>query len=163
MLGTQTLLSMRQFIEDAEKENEKEKGGHDTELEAMDSSASAQKVGAQQEAIKALRMLFEDFEDQFKCQNEVKDESSSESEPSEAMQGADPVTQLSSILPLQEDEDTLLPNKEPQLYLCDDWIQLVEVVRKPKELTARESKGQCCKELSHCHSYITQCRIRFYS
>ena len=44
------------------------------------------------------------------------------------------LAQLSSILPLQEDEDMLIPNKEPQLYLCDDWIQPVEVVRKPKEL-----------------------------
>ena len=60
MLGTQTLLSMRQFIADAEKE----KGSLDTELEAMDSSALEQKTGAQQDAIKALRMLFEDFEAQ---------------------------------------------------------------------------------------------------
>ena len=83
ILGTQTLLSMRQLIEDVEKENEKETGAHDTEVEvtdsttkktgacdpepeAMDSSTSAQKVGAQKEAIMALRMLFEDFEDQVK-------------------------------------------------------------------------------------------------
>ena len=78
MLGTQTLLSMRQFIEDAEKENEKERSAHIIELEAMDSSISAQKVGAQQEAIKALRMLFEDFEDHVKCQDEVNEERSSE-------------------------------------------------------------------------------------
>ena len=38
ILGTQTLLSMRQFIEDAEKENEKETGAHDTELEVTDST-----------------------------------------------------------------------------------------------------------------------------
>ena len=68
MLGTQTLLSMRQFIEDAEKENEKETAAHDTELEVMDSFTPAQKVGVQNEAIKALRMLFEEFEDQVKCQ-----------------------------------------------------------------------------------------------
>ena len=47
MPGTQTLLSMRQFIEDAEKENEKEKGSLDAELEAMDSSTLAQKTAAQ--------------------------------------------------------------------------------------------------------------------
>ena len=28
--------------------------------------------------------------------------------------------------------------KEPQLYLCDDWIQPMEVTRRPKELTARD-------------------------
>ena len=44
MLGTQTLLSMRQFIEDAEKE----KGSHDAELEAMDSSEVEQKTSSQQ-------------------------------------------------------------------------------------------------------------------
>ena len=119
MLGTQTLLSM-QFIEDAEKENEKETGAHDTELEAMDSIplthkesgametgaydaeleavdaiSSAQKVKAQKEAIKALRMLFEDFEDRVQCQNEVNEGSSSESEePYEEKQAADPLAQL---------------------------------------------------------------------
>ena len=60
MLGTQTLLSMRQFIEDVEKE----KGSLDAELEVMDSSEKEQKTSAQQDAIKALRMLFEDFETQ---------------------------------------------------------------------------------------------------
>ena len=92
MLGTQTLLSMRQFIEDAEQENEKEKDSLDTELEAMDSSTLAQKTAAQQDAIKALRMLFEDFEAQIKCLNEVDEESSCESqeEPLEETQAADP-------------------------------------------------------------------------
>ena len=103
-LGTQTLMSMRQFLEDAEKENEKENeketGTRDTELEVtdstaevtdsttkktgacdpevMDSSTPAHKVGAQKEAIMALRMLFEDV----KYQDEVNEESTSESEGS---------------------------------------------------------------------------------
>ena len=69
----------------------------------------------------------------------MNEESSTESDgPPEEMQVADPLAQLSSILPLQEDEDMLTPNKEPQLYLCDDWIQPVEVVRKPKELHAKD-------------------------
>ena len=141
ILGTQTLMSMRQFLEDAEKHSEKETGAHDTELEVtdsttektgaydpepevMDSSTSAQKVDAQREAITALRMLFEDFEDQVKYRDEVSEENSSESEgPPEEMQVADPLAHLSHILPHQEDEDTLIPNKEPQIYMCDDWIR----------------------------------------
>ena len=87
----------------------------------------------------ALRMLFEDCEDQVKYRDEVNEESSSESEgPPEEMQVADPLAHLSGILPHQEDEDTLIPNKEPQLYLCDNWIQPVEVVRKPRELSAKD-------------------------
>ena len=117
-------MSMRQFLEDAEKENEKETGAHDTELkvtdsttektsehdpelEVMDSSTSAQKVGAQREATMALRMLFEDFEDQIKYQDEVNEESSSESEGSpDGMQVTDPLAHLSHILPHPENEDT---------------------------------------------------------
>ena len=73
MLGTQTLLSMRQFIEDAEKE----KGSLDAELEVTDLSEAEQKKSVQQDAMKALRMLFEDFEAQIKWQNEVDEGSSS--------------------------------------------------------------------------------------
>ena len=54
MLGTQTLLSMRQFIEDAEKE----RGSLNAELEVMSPAEAEQKKSAQQEAIKALRTLF---------------------------------------------------------------------------------------------------------
>ena len=69
----------------------------------------------------------------------MNEESSSESEgPPEEMQVADSLAHLARILPHQEDEDTGIPNKEPQLYLCDDWIQPVEVLRKPKELSAKD-------------------------
>ena len=76
-------MSMRQFLEDAEKENEKETGACDAELEVMDStskvkdkvtksasektgehdseimdsSTPAQKVGAQKETIMALNAV----------------------------------------------------------------------------------------------------------
>ena len=131
-LGTQALMFMRQFLEDAERENEKETGECDTELEVMDSvmektgacnpegmdsSTSTQKVGAQKEAIMALRMLFEDFEDQVKHQDEVNEESASESEGSpERMPPINPLAQLSHILPHEEKEDVLIPKREPQLY-----------------------------------------------
>ena len=37
-----------------------------------------------------------------------------------------------------DDKDESLPSKEPQLYLCDDWIQPVAAMSKPRKLTARE-------------------------
>ena len=49
-----------------------------------------------------------------------------------------PLLSFASILPPQEYEDALSPTKEPQLYLCDDWIQPVEVMQKPKELQAKD-------------------------
>ena len=136
MLGKQTLLSMRQFIEDAEKGC----GAHDAELEVKDTQESEQKKIAQQEGIKALRMLFEDFEAQSKWQNEVDQESSSDSQEEIPVedQVAEPLTSFSSILSLQEYEDALCPTKEPQLYICDDWIQPVEVIPKPGELRTRD-------------------------
>ena len=136
ILGTQTLLSMRQFIEDAEKEQ----GAHDTELEVMRSPEAEQKKSAQQEAIHALRMLFEDFEAQIQWQTEVDEESASESQDELLVenQAADPLTSFASILSLPVNEEESNPTKEPQLYICDDWIQPAEVIRKPKELQAKE-------------------------
>ena len=103
MLGTQTLLSMRQFIEDAEKE----KGSLDAEFEVMDSPEAEQKKSVQHDAIKAW----------------------SSSDSQEQL--------FTSILSPQEYEDALSA-KEPQLYLCDDWIQPVEVMLKPQELRSKE-------------------------
>ena len=50
--------------------------------EVVNPSTSTQGVGAQKEAIMALRRLFEDFEDQVKYQDEVHEESTSETEES---------------------------------------------------------------------------------
>ena len=36
----------------------------------------------------------------------------------------------------------LSPIKEPQLYLCDDWIQPVEVMPKPGELRPKDDKAR---------------------
>ena len=41
--------------------------------------------------------------------------------------------------PLNEDSENWIPDKEPQLYLCDDWIQPVIVARKPRSMTAKET------------------------
>ena len=97
---------------------------------------------AQQEAIKALRMLFEDFEAQIKWQNEVDDDEENSGDSQEEFpikdQTAEPLTSFASILSHQEYEDALSPTKEPQLYVCDDWVQPVEVLPKPGELRTRD-------------------------
>ena len=58
--------------------------------------------------------------------------------PIEGQMAAEPLTSFASILSLQEYEDALSPTKEPQLYICDDWIQPVEVTPKPGVLRARD-------------------------
>ena len=123
-------MSMRQFLEDAERENEKESGTDDTELKVMDTIAdttglgaetmdtsdlevgdshpSVHKGDAQKEAIMAFRMLFEDFADQVQYQDEIQEESTSESEISpEGTQVADPSSHFSHVLPLEEREDAV--------------------------------------------------------
>ena len=44
------------------------------------------------------------------------------------------------LLPVISEEDNEVPTmpREPQLYLCDDWIQPMATMRKPRELTAKE-------------------------
>ena len=84
-------------------------------------------------------MLFEDFADQAQHQDEIQEESTSESEISpERTQVADLSSHFSHVLPLEEREDAVQPRREPQLYLCDDWIQPMGVVHKPKELNVKD-------------------------
>ena len=40
--------------------------------------------------------------------------------------------------PDEEGDDESPPVREPQLYLCDDWIQPMAAMSKPRELTAKE-------------------------
>ena len=44
----------------------------------------------------------------------------------------------STMFPAQEHEEDNGTRKEPQLYLCDDWIRPVEVMKKPCELLPHE-------------------------
>ena len=102
------------------------------------------------DAIKALRKLIEDFEDQLQCQNEGSDDSTSE----EGQEGEPPqemAVNSIALFPNDEEGDELLPSKEPHAYLCDDWIQPMAAMSRPKELTAREreGEGQHGEELSH--------------
>ena len=74
------------------------------------------------DAIKALRKLFEDFENQLQCQNEGCDDNTSDEE-----QEGEPPQEIAvnsiALFPDDEEDDESFPSREPQLYLCDDWIQ----------------------------------------
>ena len=39
-----------------------------------------------------------------------------------------------------EGEGESVPEAEPQLYLCDDWILPTKVMRKPRSMTAKEKQ-----------------------
>ena len=73
----------------------------------------------------------------MQCQNEGSDDSTSdegqEGEPPQEM-----AVNSIALFPNDEEGDEFLPSKEPQLYLCDDWIQPMAAMSRPRELTARE-------------------------
>ena len=170
--GTQTFMSMRKFLDDAEKRvhqgTKEETSKGDTECkeeypavtdEPAKSSASsaeqrlpgeatgeAQKdmcrenlqTEVEKEVLRAFRALFDEFEGQF-YSHEQQETSSSESESDELQ--SESVVQAANIqsLPDAEHMDDWIPRREPQLYLCDDWIQPVEVVRKPRNMSTKET------------------------
>ena len=150
-IGTRTLSLTRQFIEDVEKGGEEESDTGNSELKDLkvkymrriqDTRSDHQcQVSGQEgpstlnkEAIKALRQPFEDFENQLQFQNECDDSTSDEEgEPPQEM-----AVNSVALLPNDEEDCEPLPAKDPQLYLCDDWIQPMAAMSKPRELTARE-------------------------
>ena len=68
----------------------------------------------------------------------LRESESSEGEVEEPQN--EPVIQAVKLQsPLNEDLENWMPDKEPQLYLCDDWIQPVMVTRKPRSMTAKET------------------------
>ena len=67
---------------------------------------------------------------------------SSESEAEESQ--SDPVAQAVKVPSLNTDLENWIPDKEPQLYLCDDWIQPVIVARKPRSMTMRANAAKNC-------------------
>ena len=73
----------------------------------------------------------------MQCQNEGCDDSTSdeeqEGEPSQEM-----VVNSITFYPDDEGDDESSPVREPQLYLCDDWIQPMAAMSRPRELTAKE-------------------------
>ena len=81
--------------------------------------------------------LVEDFEDQLQCQSEecedvTSDEGQEEDPPPQE-------TAINSTALVQDDEenDDVPLSKEPQLYLCDDWIQPMAASRENLRLKRR--------------------------
>ena len=132
IMGTKTLLSMQQFIERAEP-------GCESEVAELDAKR------AKQDCVKALKQLFKDFESQLTdSEGEAQDQTDQLQNPV----GYHLLSGMSAQV-LKEDEldEGALMFKEPQLYLCDDWIRPVEVIKKPRDLPpqdkhrAREAKN----------------------
>ena len=94
-------------------------------------------VEVEKEVLRAFRVLLNGFEEQW--HNIMPSESvDSESEAEESLQ--DPIVRAVEMqTPLNEESEDWIPDKEPQLYLCDDWIQPVMVARKPRSMTAKET------------------------
>ena len=147
--GTQTILAMRKFLDDAESHShqgsstslaEKEgtnKGG--AECKGEDSAKDgSRRFEATKEAIDAFRTLLRGCEEQWRYATQ-QDSESSEGEAEEAL--CQPLSQaMMTQLALEEDLEDGLSGQEPQRYLCDGWIQPIKVARKPKTLTAKETK-----------------------
>ena len=132
-MGSETLLSMQKFIEQ-EGERQEQK----TEIDAKQGK----------ERRKTLQQLFQDFEDQLERElfevddrvsvssTEVEEHRPEEIAPSEAHH-----VKLSAHE--ESVEGTSIPIKkeaEPQLYICDDWIMPVEVMKKPCLLQNPQNK-----------------------
>ena len=107
----------------------------------MDASAEdgCCQAEAMQEVLRAFRTLLHEYEEQkcFVAQLE------SESCGSEAEEAEEALCQESPYVMMAQwatEEDGQEPTREPQRYLCDDWIQPVQVIRQPRAMTARERK-----------------------
>ena len=142
-LGSRTLSVMRQFVADVEKDYEEESATGVSELnvkeshQAKDTRPDRRHATLNKDAIKALQKLIEDFEDQLQCHSEgCEDVTSDEGQEEDLPQGM----AINSTALVQDDEenDDVPLSKEPQLYLCDDWIQPMVAMSKPRELTAKE-------------------------
>ena len=142
-LGSRTLSIMRQFVADVEKDCEEASSVDIPELNVKGSHRVKKTRLARrhptlnQEANKALQKLIEDFEDQLHYQSEVSEIDASDDEevkesPLEAI-----IDATAPVMSEENNEVSTMP-REPQLYLCDDWIQPIATMRKPRELTARE-------------------------
>ena len=94
-------------------------------------------IEVEKEVLRAFRALFHGFEEQWysTMEQESLDDESEVDEPQ-----SDPIIHaLEAQSPINDDLEDWSPDKETQLYLCDDWIQPVMVARKPRRMTAKET------------------------
>ena len=136
---------MRQFVADAaDIEKDFEKGtvsGSEIKvkgsLQVKDTKTNLRHATLNKDAIKALRKLIEEFEDQLQCANEeCEDTTSDEGQEEDPLPGK-AINSITLVQNEEEDDEVSLP-KEPQLYLCDDWIQPMTAMSRPRRLTAKE-------------------------
>ena len=150
--GTQTLLAMRRFLDEAEfssyqrmpyssaasqvtKEDTNERSDEDKgEVSAEDECRQAK---AMKEVIRAFRTLLHGYEEQ-RCADAQQESESDDSEEEEPVYQESPRAMMANWIEEEEEEEH--PTREPQRYLCDDWIQPVKVAWKPKTMTAKETK-----------------------
>ena len=148
--GTQTLLAMRRFLDEAEsssyqrmpysstasqetREVTNERSAEDKgEVSAEDECRQAK---AMKEVIRAFRTLLHGYEEQ-RCVDAQQESESGDSEAEEAVYQESPHAMMANWA--EEEEE--YPIREPQRYLCDDWIQPVKVAWKPRAMTAKETK-----------------------
>ena len=94
-------------------------------------------IEVEKEVLRAFRILFNGFEEQWHI-TMPPESVDSESEAEESLW--DPIVRAVEMqTPLNEESEDWIPDKEPQLYLCDDWIQPVMVAQKPRSMTAKET------------------------
>ena len=150
--GTQTLLAMRKFLDEAElrshqgmlcssvtsqvtKEVTNERSA---ERKGEDSAEDERRqTEAMKEVIRAFRTLLHGCEEQWRYAAQ-QDSESSGSEAEEALCQESPYAMMAQLTS-EEDLEDGTPDREPQRYLCDDWIQPVKVARKPRVMTAKET------------------------
>ena len=139
---------MRKFLDEAELRShqemscsqmtKKDTNEGNTECKEEDSAEDGHRqTEVEKEVIRAFRTLLHGCEEQW-CYATQQDSVSSESEAEEAQCHLTPHG-MTAQLSLEEDLEVGTPDQEPQLYLCDDWIQPVMVARKPRVMTAKET------------------------
>ena len=135
---------MRQFVADvADVEKDSEKGADESvpELNVKGShqvkDTRTRHPTLNKDTIMALRKLIEEFEDQLQCSNEGCEDTTSDEGQEEVPLPETTINANALVQDDEENDDVPLP-KEPQLYLCDDWIQPMAAMSKPRDLTARE-------------------------
>ena len=139
-------MAMRKFLDEAELRSHQElscsrkivtKEGN-TEGKEEDSVEDGHlQTEAEKEVIRAFRTLLHECEEQGWYATQ-QDSVSSESEVEEAQCQLTPCV-MTAQPSLEEDLGDGTPDQQPQLYLCDDWIQPVMVARKPRVMTAEET------------------------
>ena len=137
--GTQTLLAMRKFLDEAELYSHQGMSSNQVTKKATNEGSAERKgkksaedgssqIDATREAMSAFRILLRGCEEQWRYAMQQDNESSG-SEAEEAL-----CQQSSQAMMAQLASEDL-----EERYLCDDWIQPIKVARKPRALTAKET------------------------